>query len=82
MMYMMYVARNRNNFKTGFIEFNSRKCKACWKCVDICPQKVFGKIDIIIHRHALIKNGDRCTGCGKCAKVCECDAISYISGRR
>lgn len=65
----------RNTEKTKFIRFDSRKCKACWKCVAICTGKVFGKINIIIHKHAKIVNGDNCTGCLRCIKECGFGAI-------
>ena len=27
------------------------------------PEKIFGKINILIHKHARIINASRCTGC-------------------
>lgn len=63
--------RNRNQIQTKFVELDSAKCQACWKCVENCKNNAIGKIDIIIHKHALIKNPENCTGCLKCVKVCE-----------
>lgn len=67
--------------QTEFINLDSGKCRACWKCIDSCPEKVFGKINIIIHKHALIINDERCTGCGKCVKTCDHKAINRLKKR-
>lgn len=69
--------RRRGN-TTKFISFNSRNCEACWKCVEVCAQNVFGKIEVFNHRHACIDEPDNCTGCRKCVKACEFNAFSYI----
>jgi NAD-dependent dihydropyrimidine dehydrogenase PreA subunit len=61
--------------QTEFIRFDSRKCKACWKCIEICPENVFGKINVIIHKHMKIANSSCCIGCMKCVKACSFDAI-------
>ena len=47
------ISKNR---ETQFIKINTHNCKACWKCIANCPQNVIGKINIIIHKHAVIKN--------------------------
>ncbi len=65
--------------ETDFIMFDKVKCRACWKCVGACPEKVFGKINIIIHKHAIMKHGSRCIGCGKCVKACGHGAIVPVS---
>ena len=54
--------------RTSFIQFDSRKCKACWKCQDICPENVIGKIDLKMHKHALLIISDKCRGCMKCVR--------------
>lgn len=61
--------------ETEYIQLNTGKCKACWKCIESCTQNVLGKIDIWIHRHAKIINPYNCTGCLKCTGVCEFNAI-------
>jgi len=55
---------------------DTSQCKACWECIDACSKKVFGKIAIFSHRHAVIKRAELCIGCGKCIKVCKNAAIS------
>lgn len=28
------------------IKINTKKCDACWKCLDVCQENVFGRINI------------------------------------
>lgn len=63
---------------TEYIRVDSGKCKACWKCLEVCPKDVFGKINILIHKHMKIVNRDNCTGCLTCIKACSHRAISPI----
>jgi Fe-S-cluster-containing hydrogenase component 2 len=39
---------------------------------------VLGKIDVIWHRHAIVRNAEFCNGCKKCVHVCDSGAIEYI----
>jgi 2-oxoglutarate ferredoxin oxidoreductase subunit delta len=64
--------------KNDFIRLDTRLCEACWKCIEVCPKKVLGKIDMIWHRHAVIRNGAACNGCKKCVWACESGALEYI----
>lgn len=68
------IGKNR----TDYICFDSEKCKACWKCLEVCSKDVFGKINILIHKHIKIVNRDNCTGCLKCIKACSHRAISPV----
>jgi NAD-dependent dihydropyrimidine dehydrogenase PreA subunit len=70
--------RKQNRLETVYIQIYTRNCKACWNCVETCPKKVFGKIDIIFHKHARIDNSKECIGCLKCVKACEYVAIIPI----
>jgi 2-oxoglutarate ferredoxin oxidoreductase subunit delta len=65
--------------RTEYICCDSGKCKACWECLEACPNDVFGKINILIHKHVKIVNRDNCTGCLKCIKACGHRAISPIA---
>jgi len=65
---------------TEFIRMNTGNCEACWECIERCTNEVFGKIVFFGHRHAKIKNPDRCTGCMKCLKACKYHAISLVNG--
>ncbi len=69
---------NTNHKQTQFIQLNTIKCKACWKCTEKCPAKVFRKIDLPWHKHVVISNGEECTGCLKCVKACEYNALNKI----
>jgi len=63
--------------KTKFVRLNTNLCKACWNCVEACPNNVIGKIDLPIHRHAHISHAEKCKGCKKCVGACSHEAIIY-----
>lgn len=69
------IVKNR----TECICFDSGKCQACWKCIEVCPKDVFGKINIVIHKHVKIVSRENCIGCLKCIKACSYRAISLSS---
>ena len=69
---------DREHTKTPFIQLDTRKCKACWKCLEDCPNRVINKVDLPWHKHALIVEPDKCTGCLKCINVCEYGVYSEI----
>ena len=43
---------------TAYIRFDSRKCNACWKCVDACSANVFDKINVFVHKRAGLEKLD------------------------
>ena len=55
---------------TKFIAMNPSHCVACWKCVEQCPKKAIGKVEVLWHKHAIFKDVDACIGCKKCIKTC------------
>jgi len=55
---------------TGYVQVNTRNCKACWKCINACPKQVIGKVGFLWHKHIAILNNEKCIGCGKCIKTC------------
>lgn len=61
--------------QTKYILLNTRLCKACWQCVEACPNNVLGKINLLIHRHVRIENPLKCKGCMACIKACNYKAI-------
>jgi ferredoxin len=61
-----------------FIQLDTKKCKACWKCISCCTNNVIRKVDLPWHKHALIAQGDACTGCFKCIDVCEFGAYTFV----
>lgn len=67
-----------NRSQTKFVQLDSRKCKACWNCIEKCEQKVIGKIDFLWHKHVRLRHPENCTGCRNCIKTCESGAILYI----
>ena len=66
---------SRQHAETPYIILNTNCCKACWACVDVCPQHVLGKVDFLFHRHARIDRTKKCKGCLRCIKVCSSQAI-------
>jgi len=64
--------------KTRFIQLNTRLCTACWSCIEVCENKVIGKINLPFHKHARINYPEECKGCKKCVQACTQGAISYI----
>ena len=69
----------RGHKRTVYVQLNTRKCKACWKCINTCPNKVIGKIIFFGHRHARIGESEKCSGCLKCINICEFGAFNSIA---
>ncbi len=63
---------------TRFIRLDTARCRACWTCVDLCHKHVFGKVDFLGHRHAVISQSEQCTGCLKCVQRCDTMALQQI----
>ena len=70
---------NRRQANTKYIQLDTRKCEACWKCIEACSNNVIGCVNLPWHKHALIIKSDKCTGCSKCIKACEFNAILKVS---
>lgn len=70
------ISKNR----TEYIDFDSGKCQACWKCIEVCQKDVFEKINLVIYKHIKIVGRDNCIGCLKCIKACSHRAISLVIG--
>ena len=66
--------------KTAYISVDTHLCKACWDCVDACPNGVFRKGNMPFHKHVMIKDSQNCNGCGTCASICPAQAITMIEG--
>jgi 2-oxoglutarate ferredoxin oxidoreductase subunit delta len=65
--------------RTKYVQLDTRKCKACWKCLDICSNNVIDRINLPFHKHARIINSINCKGSLKCFNVCEYNALSKVS---
>jgi len=64
---------------TEFVLLDTKKCEACWKCLDVCSNKVIGRINLPWHKHIRFVNGSTCIGCMKCVKICKTGAISKLN---
>lgn len=73
---------HREQAKTNYIMLDSRKCEACWKCMEACPNDVIGRVNLPWHKHTLIIKRDNCTGCSKCFKTCEFNAITKVKSNK
>lgn len=67
---------HRHSSATRFVQLDTMKCQACWKCVERCHKQVIGKIDLLGHRHARLVHPQNCTGCLKCVHICQHEAFS------
>lgn len=73
-----WMEKKRHRHETDFIQLNISKCIGCFQCIEVCSKNIIHKISILMHKHAIIRNGGECAGCGKCVKVCNAGAISNI----
>jgi ferredoxin len=73
---------NREHKQTPFIQLDTQKCKACWKCIKNCSSQVIGKADFLRHKHALIVEPDACKGCLNCISICQYNAYSITDGAK
>ena len=67
---------------TRFITINTRKCEACWECIDECKGNSLGKINLWFHKHVVIKNENDCCGCKKCIAVCPNDVFTAVKQKK
>lgn len=61
------------------VAIDSRRCKACWNCVEACPKGVLGKVSVLFHKHAKVTYPDSCIGCFRCVKACQYGAINKLA---
>lgn len=61
--------------ETFYIHLDTSRCKACWDCIQACPQDVLGKVDLPFHRHARVDQAENCKGCLLCLDTCPHQAI-------
>jgi 2-oxoglutarate ferredoxin oxidoreductase subunit delta len=67
-----------NSKCTVYVQLDTQKCIACWKCQEICPHDVIGKVNMPWHKHAKFVKHDACTGCLNCVNTCQHSALSII----
>jgi ferredoxin len=70
---------NHDPTRTTYIQLDTKKCLACWKCLPECKNQVIGRINLPWHKHSRFVNSSACTGCLKCINVCEPAALTKIS---
>jgi NAD-dependent dihydropyrimidine dehydrogenase PreA subunit len=68
----------REHTKTAFVALDTKKCEACWKCMEVCANGVIGRVNLPWHKHSLFINGSECIGCMKCLRICKVGAISKL----
>jgi NAD-dependent dihydropyrimidine dehydrogenase PreA subunit len=68
----------RREQKTNYVELDTEKCEACWKCMEVCTQYVISRINLPWHKHILLLNGSECIGCMKCVKTCRVGALTKL----
>ncbi|WP_394802537.1 MULTISPECIES: 4Fe-4S dicluster domain-containing protein [Phocaeicola] len=66
---------SHRRYQTEYTQLDAHRCIGCIDCMKVCPEQVIGKIQLLWHKHAVIRNTDRCIGCLKCMKVCRHQAI-------
>jgi ferredoxin len=71
---------NNQHTRTPFVQLDTKKCKACWKCIEICPNQIINKVDLPWHKHAKIVKQDNCMGCLYCIDICQYGAYSINEG--
>jgi NAD-dependent dihydropyrimidine dehydrogenase PreA subunit len=68
----------RRTKATDYVALDRHACDACWRCLDVCPHDVFGKVGL--QRHAVIRDRDACTGCLVCVEECLAGALTSLDG--
>ncbi len=67
------------------IKFETRECKGCGLCVDVCPKhiiKMSENFNQMGHRYAEVSDEDKCTGCGLCFQMCPDLVIEIEEGTK
>ncbi|MBQ6582511.1 MAG: 4Fe-4S dicluster domain-containing protein [Mogibacterium sp.] len=67
----------------NYAEVEVRRCKACERCMDVCPKHCFehsGKANDSGYDYIVFKEGSPCIACGMCYIVCPDVAISVYKG--
>lgn len=65
----------------GRIVLNRDKCKACYLCIDACPNKVLEadtNVNALGYYPVVVKENSNCVGCAICARVCPDIAIEKV----
>ncbi len=57
------------------IEINRDNCKACQRCVSVCPNNSF----VIVDGKSSLKDGFICRDCKVCVAACPNECINFVS---
>ena len=81
------TSRHPRRIESPYVALDRSRCAGCWECIAVCPESVLGKIEIVLHRHvivkarhAIVRAGARCLGCRRCIKICAAGALSDRGG--
>jgi Fe-S-cluster-containing hydrogenase component 2 len=55
---------------TRYVSIDTRKCTACWKCIDECKFGVLKSLNMWFHKHVVVGDAEKCRGCKHCIAVC------------
>ena len=73
---------SNDSTRTAFIQLDTKKCIACWKCLTECKSNVISRINLPWHKHSRFVSSKDCTGCLKCISVCEPGALTKLSSAK
>ena len=66
----------------SYIKINKDKCKSCYLCIDVCPQKLIKKSETIGSTGEqvveFLDKEKKCIACAQCAMVCPDIAIVEV----
>lgn len=71
----MILRFERHLDATRCVRLYTKNCSACWKCIETCPKKLIGRVNLPWHKHARFRDVEACTGCLKCVRVCKSGAL-------
>jgi 2-oxoglutarate ferredoxin oxidoreductase subunit delta len=67
-----------------YVLVDSKYCKGCLLCVDICPRKCLetaGETNADGYDYVAFIEGSKCTGCALCRLVCPDAAITVVKDK-
>ena len=76
-----YFKRNKSEEKTqenkaeSHIEINTENCKACQRCVSVCPNNSF----LIKDGKSSLKEDFICRDCKVCVAACPNECINFVN---
>ena len=65
--------RHENNVSESHIEIN--RCKACQRCVSVCPNNSF----LIVDGKSSLKEDYICRDCKVCVAACPNECINFVN---